>query len=207
MISRNGSVTRTSQLQQISTLTLAIERKHHLQKVLTAHSLLNKRSICLFKGLTNCDIIKVEIIFWVVHMDINSLNRFIKAQESVYQIALKEVKNAKKTSHWMWFVFPQLRGLGKSSMAYLYGISDLVEAKSYLAHPILSARLYEICDALLDHKGTPAYVILGDIDAMKLKSSMTLFALASKEPSVFHQVLDSFFDGEMDEATLKLLGY
>ena len=107
----------------------------------------------------------------------------------------------------MWFIFPQLRGLGKSSMAYLYGISGLEEVETYLSHPVLSARLYEICDALLEHRGTPAYVIFGDIDAMKLKSSMTLFAIASEEPSVFHQVLDSFFDGEKDEATLKLLGY
>ena len=140
-------------------------------------------------------------------MNINSLDRFIKAQESIYQIALKEIQNAKKTSHWMWFIFPQLRGLGKSSMAYLYGISGLEEAKTYLTHPVLSARLHEICNTLLDHKVTPAYVIFGDIDAMKLKSSMTLFAIASEEPSVFHQVLDSFFDGEKDEATLKLLGY
>ena len=138
-------------------------------------------------------------------MNINSLNRFLKAQENMYETALKEIKNGEKESHWMWYIFPQLRGLGESEMSYFYGINGLEEAKAYLAHPILSARLIEISTALLEHRDKCIEDIMGYIDDMKLKSSMTLFAIASKEDSIFHQVLDSFFDGEMDKHTIKLL--
>ena len=138
-------------------------------------------------------------------MDINSLDRFLEAQERIYEIALKEIRNGEKESHWMWYIFPQLRGLGKSRMAYAYGINGLEEAKAYLAHPILSARLIEISEALLEHKDQDIEDILGDIDAMKLRSSMTLFALISEEGSVFHQVLNCFYDGEMDELTKQLI--
>lgn len=138
-------------------------------------------------------------------MDINSLDRFLKAQERMYEIALKEIKNGEKESHWMWYIFPQLRGLGKSQMAYVYGINGIEEAKAYLEHPILSARLIEITETVLAHKGKDIYDIMGDIDAMKLKSSMTLFALVSKEHSPFHQVLESFYNGEIDDITLKKL--
>ena len=138
-------------------------------------------------------------------MDINSLERFVKAQERMYQVALKEIREGKKRSHWMWYIFPQLRGLGTSSMAHTYGISGLDEAKAYLEHPWLSGRLYELCVALLHHRDKSAYEIFGSIDAIKLKSSMTLFALASEEYSFFDQVLECFFDGEMDELTVKLI--
>ena len=138
-------------------------------------------------------------------MDINSLDRFLEAQELMYETALKEIKNGKKKSHWMWYIFPQLRGLGKSRMSYVYGINGIEEAKAYLEHPVLSARLIEITETLLAHKGKDIYDIMGDIDAMKLKSSMTLFALVSKEHSPFHQALDSFYDGKIDENTLKKL--
>ena len=137
-------------------------------------------------------------------MDINSLDRFLEAQERMYPVALKEIQNGEKESHWMWYIFPQLRGLGRSQMAYSYGINGIEEAKAYLAHPVLSARLIEICEALLEHKGEDIEDILGDIDAMKLRSSMTLFAFISKEASTFQQVLDCFYDGEMDEQTIKL---
>ena len=137
-------------------------------------------------------------------MDINSLDRFLEAQERMYEIALKEIKNGEKESHWMWYIFPQLRGLGRSQMAYAYGINGIEEAKAYLAHPVLSARLNEICEALLEHKGEDIEDILGDIDAMKLCSSMTLFGLVSENGSVFHQVLYCFYDGNMDERTIKL---
>ena len=139
-------------------------------------------------------------------MNINSLERFVAAQEHSYETALSEIKRGKKTSHWMWYIFPQIRGLGMSSMAYTYGISGLDEAREYLAHPILSKRLTEITEALLVHKDKSAYSIFGDIDEMKLRSSMTLFFLASEEGSVFERVLDTFFDGEKDYATLRLLG-
>lgn len=138
-------------------------------------------------------------------MDINSLDRFLEAQERMYETALKEIKNGEKESHWMWYIFPQLRGLGRSQMAYTYGINGLEEAKAYLDHPVLSARLIEISEALLKHKNQDIENILGDIDAMKLRSSMTLFALISEENSVFHQVLDCFYDGKIDEYTCRII--
>ena len=137
-------------------------------------------------------------------MDINSLDRFLEAQEDMYETALEEIKNGEKESHWMWYIFPQLRGLGKSQMAYAYGINGIEEAKAYLAHPVLSARLIEITEALLEHKDQDVEDILGDIDAMKLRSSMTLFALISEEVSTFQRVLDCFYDSKMDEQTIKL---
>lgn len=138
-------------------------------------------------------------------MDINSLERFVRAQELAYPIALQDIKKGKKRSHWMWYIFPQLRGLGTSTMAHKYGIVDLGEAKAYLEHPVLSARLYELCGELLKHKDKSAYDIFGDIDAMKLKSSMTLFALTSKEHTIFDEVIECFFDGKRDAITLKLI--
>ena len=138
-------------------------------------------------------------------MDINTVERFVKAQNLIYPVALKEIRNGKKRSHWMWYMFPQLRGLGVSSISRYYGITGLDEAQEYLAHPVLSKRLYELCGALLEHKDKKAYEILGDIDAKKLHSSMTLFALISKKGSIFHQVIDAFFDGERDIDTLDLI--
>ena len=138
-------------------------------------------------------------------MDIGSLERFTEVQEYFYKIALEEIRAGEKRSHWMWFVFPQLRGLGRSPRAYFYGIADGAEARAYLAHPVLSARLTEISEALLAHKGKNPYIIMGDIDGLKLQSSMTLFALISEEGSVFHRVLDAFYGGERDEETVRLL--
>ena len=136
-------------------------------------------------------------------MDTYSLERFIEAQEHMYAIALEEIKNGEKRSHWMWYIFPQIRGLGMSSMAHVYGIDGLDEAKAYLAHPTLSARLLEISEALLKHKKKNPEAIFGYTDAMKLRSSMTLFALVSEDDSVFHKVLQQFYNGEMDELTIK----
>ena len=138
-------------------------------------------------------------------MDINSLDRFVQAQTLMYPVTLKEIKNGKKRSHWMWYMFPQLRGLGTSTMAHMYGISGLKEAEAYLAHPVLSGRLYELCGELLKHKDKTALEIFGDIDEMKLKSSMTLFALTSEDYTIFDEVLENFFRGEMDEVTVKLI--
>lgn len=138
-------------------------------------------------------------------MDLHSLDRFLNAQEHTYETALKEIQNGRKRTHWMWYIFPQLRGLGESRMSYTYGINGIEEARVYLDHPILSERLTEISEAMLKHKGKPAYRILGDVDDMKLHSCMTLFALISEEGSVFHQALDCFYDGEPDEGTIKLL--
>lgn len=136
-------------------------------------------------------------------MDINSLDSFLEAQERMYETALKEIKNGEKELHLTWYIFPQLRGLGKSQMVYVYGINRLEEAKAYLAHPVLSARLIEICEALLTHKGKNIEDIVGNIDAMKLHSSMTLFFSVSSKNSVFHQILDCFYNDKIDEITLK----
>ena len=138
-------------------------------------------------------------------MDINSLDRFVEVQEKMYPIAMKEIQNGQKETHWMWYIFPQLRGLGMSAMAHTYGISGLEEAKAYLEHPWLSGRLYELCVTLLHHKDKSAYEIFGDIDEMKLKSSMTLFALTNEEYTIFDQVLEQFFDGEMDKMTVRII--
>ena len=138
-------------------------------------------------------------------MNTHSIERFIEPQDFLYATALAEIKAGRKKSHWMWFIFPQLRGLGHSSMAHIYGIEGLDEAWAYLAHPILSARLTEISEALLQLETNDPVAILGDIDAKKLRSSMTLFALISEDGSVFHHVLDRFYDGQMDDRTLKLL--
>ena len=138
-------------------------------------------------------------------MNINSLDRFIKAQANTYKIAMSELKNGTKRTYWMWFIFPQLRGLGMSSISRYYGLEGIEEARAYLDHPVLSGRLYEACYELLKHKDKSALEIFGDIDEMKLKSSMTLFALASEDYTIFDEVLRCFFDGEMDEATVKLI--
>ena len=135
----------------------------------------------------------------------NSLNRFLNAQERAYEVVLKELKDGKKTSHWMWYIFPQLRGLGKSNTSFIYGIINISEAKEYLAHPILGTRLKECCEAVLAHKEKTAEEIFGYIDDEKLRSCMTLFACISEEDSVFHKVLESFFDSNCDEKTVNLI--
>ena len=133
-------------------------------------------------------------------MDYN-LNRFIEAQETTYDIALSEIKNGYKQSHWMWFIFPQHKALGYSDKAKFYGISDLKEAEQYLRHPILGERLREISKELLKHKGKSAIDILGEVDALKLKSSMTLFDIVEPN-SVFNDVLNAFYKEKRDKATI-----
>ncbi len=132
------------------------------------------------------------------------LARFAAAQDGVYPDALAELRRGRKTSHWMWFVFPQLRGLGRSPMAQHYGIASLAEARAYLAHPILGPRLIEASAAVLAAPGD-AETILGSVDALKLRSSMTLFAAATDDPTPFAAVLQRFFDGVPDAATEQLL--
>jgi uncharacterized protein (DUF1810 family) len=134
------------------------------------------------------------------------LERYVRAQERAYQGALDELRNGRKTGHWIWFVFPQLAGLGRSDMSRYYAISSLAEARAYLDHPVLGARLRECAAALLAIAGRTAPEILGPIDAMKVRSSMTLFQRAAPDDPVFAQVLDRFYDGAADEATDALLG-
>ncbi len=133
------------------------------------------------------------------------LDRFISAQENQYHQALSEIKNGQKGSHWMWFVFPQIDGLGFSNMTVKYAIKNRNEAIAYLHHSVLGPRLREITEALLEVKGKSALEIMGSPDYLKLKSCMTLFALVSNENSLFQRVLDKYFGGKLDERTIDLL--
>ncbi len=137
--------------------------------------------------------------------DRHDLERFISAQAPVYQRAISEIKSGQKRSHWMWYIFPQLKGLGFSEIAQRYAIRGLEEAKSYIQHPVLGARLVECAQALLQVQGRTASEIFGFPDDLKLKSSMTLFALVSESGSVFEQVLEKYYQGQRDEKTLALL--
>lgn len=140
-----------------------------------------------------------------------NLQRFLGAQENFYAQALKEIRDGSKTSHWIWFIFPQVRGLGHSPMSENYGIGSLDEAKAYLDAPVLRSRLVEISTALLRHsKGSlfrrpkTAEQILGYTDALKVRSCMTLFDLIEPN-SIYAQVLDAFYNGERDDLTLQIL--
>jgi uncharacterized protein (DUF1810 family) len=136
-------------------------------------------------------------------VDPHDLQRFVDAQngDDTYEQALAELRAGHKTSHWMWFVFPQLAGLGQSAMSQRYAIASLDEARVYLDHSVLGPRLRDCADALLSHQGRAAREILGEIDATKLGSSMTLFARAAPEEPIFQQVLDRYFAGEADPQT------
>lgn len=135
----------------------------------------------------------------------NDLKRFLEAQEDDFAIALSEIKSGRKQSHWMWYVFPQIAGLGFSSTSIFYAIKDITEAEEYLQHPVLGERLVEISEALLKIEGKTAYQIFGSPDEMKLKSSMTLFALLQETNPVFQKVLDKYYDGAKDERTLQII--
>ena len=134
----------------------------------------------------------------------DGLERFVQAQEGSYARALQEIKNGRKTSHWMWCIFPQLSGLGHSQTARYYAIRDRAEAAAYMAHPVLGSRLLEISSELLKLKSSDAREIMGWPDDLKLKSSMTLFGLVSREP-VFRQVLEQYFGGEEDQYTVQAI--
>lgn len=134
------------------------------------------------------------------------LDRFLDAQRGDYAAALAEVRRGRKTSHWMWYIFPQIAGLGQSSTARYYSIRDLEEAREYYAHPVLGQRLREISGVLLDLRGSDPVAVFGGIDSMKLKSSMTLFAVAAPDDPLFQQVLDKYYGGEQDVLTLRILG-
>jgi uncharacterized protein (DUF1810 family) len=133
------------------------------------------------------------------------LERFVRAQAPVHDDVVAELREGRKTSHWMWFVFPQIEGLGRSETARSYAIGSLDEARAYLAHPVLGPRLRECTGLLLAVEGRTAASIFGPIDAMKLRSSMTLFLRADPEEPLFGRVLDRFYGGAPDEATDALL--
>lgn len=134
------------------------------------------------------------------------LQRFKDAQEQDYQTALAEIRAGRKQSHWIWYVFPQLKGLGRSAMCAHYGIDGMGEATAYLADGILRERLVEISRALLSLDGSDPVAVMGGIDALKLRSSMTLFSLVPGTDPVFQEVLDRYYGGEPDPLTLRILG-
>lgn len=141
-----------------------------------------------------------------------NLQRFLDAQSEVYAEVRRELRDGRKRTHWMWFVFPQLRGLGRTATAEHFGISSVAEAQAYLHHPVLGARLRECAGLLRDYPGTrPISVILGATDALKLRSSMTLFTAAGSaagsaaDRQLFQAVLDRYYDGDPDERTLTML--
>lgn len=135
------------------------------------------------------------------------LERFLTAQAPIMAPVMAELRAGRKQSHWMWFVFPQLAALGRSATAKFYGLQDLAEAKSYLAHPVLGARLVDCTRAVLAHAGkNTAHEIFGTPDDLKFRSCMTLFMLAAPQVDVFRSALDAFYGGEADESTVRLVG-
>lgn len=135
----------------------------------------------------------------------NELRKFVTAQESDYRTALSEIKSGRKRSHWMWYIFPQLQGLGMSPTANYYGIKDITQAREYLAHPYLGANLLEISGALLNTDSCNPSEVMGYPDDLKLCSCMTLFEAADPSKEVFGMVLDKFYHGRRDERTLSML--
>jgi uncharacterized protein (DUF1810 family) len=133
------------------------------------------------------------------------LHRFVAAQDSVYRQVKAELAAGAKTSHWMWFVFPQLRALGRSGMAQRFGIASKAEAEAYWAHPVLGVRLKDCCALLLAVNGRTAFQIFGSPDELKLRSCLTLFEQVAPQEPVFGQLLDRYYGGDRDPATLKLL--
>ena len=137
--------------------------------------------------------------------DIYNLDRFVKEQECTYDTALKEVSQGMKRSHWMWWIFPQIAGLGMTTTSHMYSIKSMEEAKAFLAHPYLGKNLREISDKLLTLASNDAYEVFGSPDDLKLRSSMTLFAEAAPDEEVFGKVLDKFYGGKKDERTIEIL--
>ncbi len=133
------------------------------------------------------------------------INRFLKAQEYDYEIALKEIMNGHKRSHWIWYIFPQIVGLGFSSKANFYAIKDINEAKEYMKNETLQKRLIEISEALLKLSTNNPTEVMGYPDDLKLKSSMTLFAISNPEIDTFQKVLDKYYNGIKDEKTIEIL--
>ncbi|KAF2507423.1 DUF1810 domain-containing protein [Flavobacterium foetidum] len=132
----------------------------------------------------------------------NDLTRFLDAQNKLYLTAFSEIKKGKKETNWMWFIFPQIKGLGKSSLSDYYAVADLQEAEAFLNHPILAKHLIEICKLLLTMKKKSAETILGELGARKLRSSMSLFVQTPNADPVFQEILDTFFYGNLDPLTL-----
>ena len=135
-----------------------------------------------------------------------ALARFLDAQRDAYDIAIAELRAGRKRSHWIWFVFPQLKGLGRSAMSHRYGLSGVAEASAYLAHPVLGVRLLDAIHAMLANGAIPAAKILGELDALKFRSCLTLFSVAAPAQPLFDAALAHYFEGQPDPETLALLG-
>ena len=135
-----------------------------------------------------------------------ALARFLDAQRDAYDIALAELRVGRKRSHWIWFVFPQLKGLGRSAMSHRYALSGADEASAYLVHPVLGVRLLDAIQAMLANGAVPAAVILGELDALKFRSCLTLFSVAAPAQPLFAAALAHYFEGQPDSETLALLG-
>jgi len=138
-------------------------------------------------------------------MSQDELDKYLTAQAQDYERAYTEIAKGKKLSHWMWYIFPQLAGLGYSDMAKRYALQDVQQAAAYLHHPLLGPRLLDMANLLLQHKGLSAHTLFGSPDDVKLRSCMTLFSQVPNAPSVFKQVLDQYYNGQADEKTLQLL--
>jgi uncharacterized protein (DUF1810 family) len=136
---------------------------------------------------------------------VSNLNRFLEAQETKYKDALSEIKNGRKLTHWMWYIFPQIAGLGFTDFNVFYAIQNKEEATQYLNHPVLGKRLIEITKVVIEINGKTALEIFGKPDERKLKSSMTLFSILNDPNPIFQQVLDKYYNGMKDENTLKLI--
>ncbi len=147
----------------------------------------------------------IKKILNIINMKKYDLTKFIQAQATSYEIALSEIKSGKKKSHWMWYIFPQMRGLGESQMSHFYGIESIYEAKAYLENEVLSKRLIEISCELLKLRTNDPVEIFSPIDAIKLRSSMTLFSCVEGAPDVFKQVLEKYFSGEVCLKTIDLI--
>ena len=141
-----------------------------------------------------------------MYYDERGLDKYVSAQARDYDDALREIRGGRKRSHWIWYIFPQLDGLGYSPTAQYYGIRDLEQAKDYMAHPVLGPRLVQISEALLALPSSDPGAVMGYPDDLKLCSSMTLFELAAPDQPVFGKVLDKFYGGRRDPLTLRLLG-
>ena len=135
-----------------------------------------------------------------------ALARFLDAQRDAYDIAIAELRAGRKRSHWIWFVFPQLKGLGRSAMSHRYGLPGVAEASAYLAHPVLGVRLLDAIHAMLANGAIPAAKILGELDALKFRSCLTLFSVAAPAQPLFDAALAHYFEGQPDPETLALLG-
>ena len=144
-------------------------------------------------------------MLFILRMEMYNLDRFLQAQENNYEQALAEIKNGKKISHWIWYVFPQLKGLGRSSLSEFYGIENIEEAVAYMNHPQLKLRYFEVCAALLALKPKPIKDIMGYPDDIKLHSSLTLFSKATNGNKIIQALLDKYFSGKDDQHTLQLL--